>query len=246
LSEKFRPHFCGKQKEIDITHIWPASFNQFRANPVIRLQTGTGLLFEKSLFVILVIVCCVTTSWAQTPTPTATATPPLCELFIPPVPDMVGTVYYCSNAPMPGVTVTIHTFCSTAAHSTDSSGQYRLVVPYCKTGISGYATCSKADQIPGSPGINTVDVVAVQRHFLIIGPPLSGCRLTAADVNGDGSVNTTDVIAIQRFFLGLSTGIANVGKYQFTPPYRCYTDGFPPTPDFNAIIFGDVATPFIY
>ena len=76
-------------------------------------------------------------------------------------------------------------------------------------------TPTKAALAPGSAGINTVDVVATQRHFLNIAL-LSGCRLTAADVNGDAMVNTVDVIAIQRFFLGLSTGIANTGKYQFT------------------------------
>jgi len=53
-----------------------------------------------------------------------------------------------------------------------------------------------------------VDVIATQRHFLNLGTPLSGCRLTAADVNGINGVDTIDVIAIQRFFLGFSTGIA--------------------------------------
>ena len=107
-------------------------------------------------------------------------------------------------------------------------------------------TPSKADQSPGSPGINTIDVVAVQRHFLNLGTPLSGCRLTAADVNGDTSINTIDVIAIQRFFLGLSTGIANVGKYQFTPASRSYEDIVTNQEDqnYDALIFGDVVDPF--
>ena len=83
-------------------------------------------------------------------------------------------------------------------------------------------TPTKTALTPGSAGINTVDVIATQRHFLVIGTPLSGCRLTAADVNGVGGVNTVDVIAIQRFFLGLTTGIANTGKYQFTPASRTY------------------------
>ena len=83
-------------------------------------------------------------------------------------------------------------------------------------------TPTKAALAPGSAGINTVDVIATQRHFLNIAL-LSGCRLTAADVNGDATVNTVDVIAIQRFFLGLSTGIANTGKYQFSPVNRTYT-----------------------
>jgi hypothetical protein len=65
-------------------------------------------------------------------------------------------------------------------------------------------------------------------------------------VNGDDSVNTVDVIAIQRFFLGLSTGIANTGKYQFAPVNRTYplvvTDQT--AQNYDALIFGDVASPF--
>ena len=107
-------------------------------------------------------------------------------------------------------------------------------------------TPTKAALTPGSAGINAVDVLAVQRHFLNIGTPLSGCRLTAADVNGDTAINTVDVIAIQRFFLGLTTGIANVGKYQFTPASRTYpgvvTDQT--GQNYDTLVFGDVASPF--
>ena len=46
-------------------------------------------------------------------------------------------------------------------------------------------TPTKTALAPGSAGINTVDVIAVQRHFLNLGTPLSGCQLAAADVNGD-------------------------------------------------------------
>ena len=66
----------------------------------------------------------------------------------------------------------------------------------------------------------------------------------AGDVNGDASINTIDVVAIQRFFLGLSTGIANVGKYQFNPSSRCF--GHQSNQNFDTLIFGDVAMPFIY
>jgi hypothetical protein len=93
-----------------------------------------------------------------------------------------------------------------------------------------------------------VDVIATQRHFLNIGTLLSGCRLTAADVNGDTAVNTIDVIAIQRFFLQLSTGIANVGKYQFTPVNRTYTGVVTnqTAQNYDALVFGDVATGFVH
>ena len=108
-------------------------------------------------------------------------------------------------------------------------------------------TPTKAALTPGSSGINTLDVIAVQRHFLRIGTPLSGCHLTAADVNGDAAINTVDVIAIQRFFLGLSTGIANVGKYQFTPANRTYPGLVTNQTgqDYDALVLGDVASAFV-
>jgi hypothetical protein len=70
--------------------------------------------------------------------------------------------------------------------------------------------------------------------------------LAAADVNGDSHVTTVDVIAIQRFFLGLSAGIANVGKYQFNPMSRSYTqlNSDQTAQNYDTIVFGDVAPPF--
>ena len=105
----------------------------------------------------------------------------------------------------------------------------------------------KAARLPGSVGIDTVDVVATQRHFLNIGTPLTGCRLTAADVNGDSAVNTVDVIAIQRFFLELTTGTANVGKYQFNPTSRSYPGvvSDQTAQNYDTLVLGDVATPFV-
>src|SRR5262249_28165917 len=99
-----------------------------------------------------------------------------------------------------------------------------------------------------SAGITTVDVVAIQRHFLGIGAPLSGCRLTAADVNNSSTIDTVDVIATQRFFLGLSTGLANVGKSQFSPVNLTYsgTSTDQTGQNYSALVFGDVASPFVY
>ena len=87
----------------------------------------------------------------------------------------------------------------------------------------------------------------MQRHFLNLGTPLSGCRLTAADVNGDTLINSVDVIAIQRFFLGQTTGIANVGKYQFSPVNRTYLGvvSGQTGQNYDALVFGDVASGFV-
>jgi len=66
-------------------------------------------------------------------------------------------------------------------------------------------------------------------------------------VNGVNGIDTVDVIAVQRFFLAQSTGVANVGKYQFNPPSRSYSNvvNDQTGQNYDAIVFGDVATPFI-
>jgi hypothetical protein len=159
-----------------------------------------------------------------------------------------GTVSYCNNptpGPVPDVTLTVVGLTATTALS-DSSGNY--TVPGLTPGGSYTVTPSKVALIPGGTGvkITTVDVIAIQRQFLGSGTPLSGCRLTAADVNGVSGINTVDVIAVQRFFLGYTTGIANTGQYRFIPASRSYSGIVSDQlgQNFDSYIFGDVASPF--
>ena len=157
-----------------------------------------------------------------------------------------GTVTYCSNPgipPVPGVLMSLTgPTPAPASTSTNGSGFYTLGGLFA--GNSYTVTPTKTGLVPGAAGIDTVDVIAIQRHFLVIGTPLTGCKLTAADVNGIGGIDTVDVIAVQRFFLTLTTGIANTGKYSFTPASRSYS---PITSNqtgqnYDAIVFGDVAS----
>jgi hypothetical protein len=171
-----------------------------------------------------------------TPTPVATATPMA-------TPAVSGAISYCSNpvpGPVPNVTLNL-TGDTTASTLSDRAGNYQF--SSLAAGGSYTVTPTKAALAPASAGINTVDVIATQRHFLNIEPLSPGCRLTAADVNGDTSINTVDVIAIQRFFLGLTTGIANTGKYQFTPANRTYPGIVTNQTgqNYDTLVFGDVA-----
>ena len=140
---------------------------------------------------------------------------------------------------MPNVTLTLT---GSASDSTLSDGSGNYPFSSLPSGGSYTVTPTKAARTPGSAGIDTVDVIAVQRHFLNIAFLPPGCPQTAADVNGDTAIDTIDVIAIQRFFLGLSTGIANVGKYQFNPTSRTYTAVMTDqsNQDYDTLIFGDV------
>ena len=67
-------------------------------------------------------------------------------------------------------------------------------------------------------------------------------------MNVDNTVNTVDVVAIQRFFLGQTTGISNVGKYQFSPANRTYSGMVSDQTgqNYDALIFGDVASGFVH
>src|SRR5205085_5071096 len=175
------------------------------------------------------------------PTPTPTPTPSPAQITIS------GAISYCSNpvpGPVPNVTLTL-TGSTSGSTLSDSSGHYTF--PSLASGGSYVVTPTKSALTPGSTGINTVDVIATQRQFLNLGTPLSGCRLTAADVNGVNGINTVDVIAVQRFFLGLSTGIANVGKYQFNPASHTYPAivSDQTAQNYDTLIFGDVVTPFV-
>ena len=163
------------------------------------------------------------------PTPTPTPAPVIIS----------GGVSYCPNSTLvQGVTMSM-TGSTTGSTMTDGSGAYALTAA---TGDSVTVTPAKAPLASGTGGINNIDVIAVQRHFLAVAFIPPGCRLAAGDANGDNQVNSTDVIAIQRFFLGLSTGIGNTGKYQFSPNNRAYSNlGANQTgQDYVALIFGDV------
>ena len=146
---------------------------------------------------------------------------------------------------MPGVTITLT---GDAGGSTVSDGSGNYTLSPMPSGGSFTVTPAKAALAPASAGIDTVDVIAVQRHFLNLTPIPPGCRLTAADVNGDTLISTTDVVAIQRFVLGLSTGIANTGTYQFSPTDRSYPGIVTnqSAQNYDALVFGDVASTFVH
>ena len=135
----------------------------------------------------------------------------------------------------------------TSGGSTLSDGSGNYTFSSLASGGSYTVTPSKAALAPGSAGINAVDVLAVQRHFLNIALIPVGCQRDAADVNGDTNINAVDVLAIQRFFLGVTTGTANVGKYQFSPANRTYPGivSDQTAQNYDALVFGDVASGFV-
>lgn len=110
---------------------------------------------------------------ASAPTPTPSATPV----------SISGTISNCTNSvpnPVPSVVLNL-TGDTTGSTVSDASGNCQF--SFLPAEGTYTITPSKSSLAPGSAGINTLDVVAVQRHFLNIGTSLSGCPLIAADVN---------------------------------------------------------------
>lgn len=186
-----------------------------------------------------------------TATPAATATPASSTTPTPiPSPTAVsisGNIAYCLNpvpGPVPNVTLNL-TGSTTASTLSDASGNYQF--SSLATGGNYAVTPSKAARLPGSSGINTVDVLAIQRHFLNVGTLLTGCRLVAANVNGESAIDTVDIVAVQRFFLGLTTGIGNTGKYRFVPVNRTYPglSSSRTAQNFDTLVYGDVSSTFV-
>ena len=187
---------------------------------------------------------------APTPTPAPTASPtptpmPTATPTAPPV-SISGNVDYCTNASLPSVPGVTLVLSGNASGSTLSNGLGNYTFASLASGGDYTVTPNKPALAPAFTGINTVDVVAAQRHFLQIAL-LTGCRLTAADVNGDAVVTTVDVIAVQRFFLGFATGTANVGKYSFSPEARSYSGLMTDQTgqNYDSLVFGDITSPFV-
>jgi len=179
-----------------------------------------------------------------TPTPTATAT----ATGTPHPVSISGTISYCSN-PVPGPVPTVTlTLTGSASGSTLSDGSGNYLFSSLASGGTYTVTPTKAALSPGATGINTLDVMATQQHFLNIALLPAGCRRDAADVNGDNVINTVDAFAIQRFFIGRTFGLANVGKYQFTPASRTYPGLFSDqtAQNYDALVYGDVAPGFVH
>lgn len=189
------------------------------------------------------------TETCATPSPTPTSTPSTTPNPTPtPTPVIIsGTIHYCTNptpGPVPDVVLTL-TGSSSGSTMSDASGNYSFTVA---AGGSYTITPSKAARLPHSNGIDTVDVVRIQRHFIMVGPPLvTGCPLDAGDCSPPVGITTGDVIAAQRFFLGLTNGIGNVGRYKFNPLTRSYTNVVSDQAgqDYDVLVFGDVISPFV-
>jgi hypothetical protein len=64
-------------------------------------------------------------------------------------------------------------------------------------------------------GVNTLDLVQIQRHILGIDKLESPYKMIAADADDDGSIRINDILVLRRLILGVTDTISNVASWRF-------------------------------
>ena len=105
----------------------------------------------------------------------------------------------------------------------------------------------KNNDIIKANGINTADVLFVQRHILNTNKITNPYKLIAADVTGDGKINATDILRIKRLVLGSDTtftkgsGINKVDRlWEFVDSAYVFPDTTNPFPFKDSISFNNL------
>ncbi len=64
-------------------------------------------------------------------------------------------------------------------------------------------------------GVNTLDLVLIQRHILGIEPFTDPYKMIAADANNDGKVTAADLVELRRLILGIVVGLSKNTSWRF-------------------------------
>ena len=148
---------------------------------------------------------------------------------------VAGTVTYSNSGstPMANAVVILNQSGSEVGRdTTDASGSYS---------ISSLTSGSYNVQVmPNTAwgGVNATDAVTILRSFSGAAP-LSGLRLTVADVNGSSSVNSTDALNALNRFTGALTSY-NVGDYAADATSYAVTGSGAGTLNVSMLCYGDV------
>ena len=66
-----------------------------------------------------------------------------------------------------------------------------------------------------SSGVNTLDVLQIQRHILSMKKLDTHAKMIAADVDGDEKVSISDIVALRKLILGISESFGKVPAWRF-------------------------------
>ena len=77
-------------------------------------------------------------------------------------------------------------------------------------------------------GVNTLDLVKIQRHILGIQPLTDPFVLIAADINNDEKVTAADLLALRKVILGVNAEFPNNTSWRFVPAGFEFADELAP------------------
>ena len=89
-------------------------------------------------------------------------------------------------------------------------------------------------------GVNTLDVVLIQRHILELETFGDAYQSIAADVNSDERVTAADLLALRKLILGVESEFANTESYIFLDMARQFEDQSNPWPISTSIDLYDM------
>jgi len=101
----------------------------------------------------------------------------------------------------------------------DENGSYAFadIVMHNDYLIKGY----KGDDVMN--GVNTVDIIHIQRHILGQEKFSSPYQMIAADVNRDSKINGIDLVTLRKMILGVSENFAHNESWTFVDAYQALT-----------------------
>ena len=156
-------------------------------------------------------------------------------------PSVNGRIYHPTKGLMNGVKIDQS---GSATNTLTASGNYNA---YCLAANSNVTLKpTKNNDITKANGVNTTDVLFVQRHILNTTKLNSAYKIIAADVNGDKNINATDLLRIKRLILGSDTTFTSTTKgnrlWEFVDSAYQFPDTTNPFPFKDSISFTNLTS----
>lgn len=86
-------------------------------------------------------------------------------------------------------------------------------------------------------GVNTLDLLVIQKHILSLKKLTSPYQLIAADANFDGTINISDLVLLKRLVLGITDDLKPNSAWRFVNSQYKFTDPLNPWPFVESIDF---------
>jgi len=146
---------------------------------------------------------------------------------------IAGSVAAENNAAVEEVTVVLQNMGSneTLEFTTQQTGSYQFI--NIDQGADYEVTAERNDNHRN--GVNTLDIVKIQRHILQLEELETPYQLIAADATNDGRVKASDLLEIRKLVLGVKSEFTSNNSWRFVDAKQGFADPKDPFPFAEAI-----------